>query len=192
MRRVLSLMLLTATAACAHARKETPPVAERPPAAVIPAAPAPMALAPTPVVAAPAACQADDQCTGDQLCVQSRCVAIDTNTAACNDVSTHFDFDRAIIHENDFPTLQREARCMTARPQTKVRIEGNCDERGTTAYNLVLGQRRAAADQKYLVNLGVPKGRISTVSYGKERPRCKEETESCWAQNRRDDLEKVQ
>ena len=115
-------------------------------------------------------------------------MAIDSTTTACDAISTHFDFDRSTVRSDDFSALQRAARCLKARPLTKVRIEGNCDDRGTTAYNLALGQRRAAASQKYLVDLGIPASRTSTVTYGKEKPRCTEDTESCWATNRRDDL----
>jgi peptidoglycan-associated lipoprotein len=68
---------------------------------------------------------------------------------------------------------------------TQVQIEGHCDSRGTSEYNLALGERRAAAVKDYLVSLGVPAERISTVSKGEEQPFCADETESCWQQNRR-------
>ena len=68
---------------------------------------------------------------------------------------------------------------------TKVMIEGHCDSRGTAEYNLALGERRAAAVRGYLVNLGVPADRVTTVSKGKEQPFCAEENEGCWSQNRR-------
>ncbi len=193
MRSTLAVLLLAATAAgCAHARKEAPPVAmsPSPPQAVAAAISTPPPAAPP--ASSPANCQADDQCATSELCLQARCVAIDSTTAACARTSTHFDFDRAVIKESDFPVLQREARCLEAQPAVHLRVEGNCDERGTTAYNLVLGQRRATADQRYLVNLGIPSSRISTVSYGKERPVCRSESEVCWAQNRRDDMVKAQ
>jgi peptidoglycan-associated lipoprotein len=64
-------------------------------------------------------------------------------------------------------------------------IEGHCDERGTEEYNLALGDRRANAAREYLASLGVPATRIASVSYGKERPFCAQETESCWQENRR-------
>ena len=64
-------------------------------------------------------------------------------------------------------------------------VEGHCDERGTTEYNLGLGQRRAAAVRQYYMTLGLDGGRIATISYGKEQPVCTEHTEDCWAKNRR-------
>jgi peptidoglycan-associated lipoprotein len=184
MRKIIPVLLLAA-AACATAKKETP-VAEAPPPAPVIQAAAPKA--PPPVIPAARACQGDADCTSSQLCLQSRCEAITSTTAACDAISTHFEFDSSTVRSDDFTALQRAARCLQARPATKVRIEGNCDARGTTAYNVALGQRRAAASQKYLIDLGVPANRTSTVSYGKEKPRCTEETEACWATNRRDDL----
>ena len=69
-----------------------------------------------------------------------------------------------------------------------VRIEGNCDERGTVTYNQALGQRRAVSAKKYLTDMGISGSRISLISYGKEKPVCTEHTEKCWQKNRRDDL----
>jgi peptidoglycan-associated lipoprotein len=65
-------------------------------------------------------------------------------------------------------------------------VEGNCDERGTKEYNLALGDKRASAAKQYLISLGISSSRISTISYGKEKPVCTESTEACWAKNRRD------
>ena len=72
------------------------------------------------------------------------------------------------------------------RKNVTVAVEGNCDERGTKEYNLALGDKRAAAAKQYLISLGIPSSRVSTVSYGKEKPVCTESTEGCWAKNRRD------
>src|SRR5438132_109489 len=74
---------------------------------------------------------------------------------------------------------------LKSNPNFKVTIEGHCDERGSTEYNLGLGDRRASAVKQYLVSLGVPADRLSTVSFGKEKPFCMESTEACWQQNRR-------
>ena len=71
------------------------------------------------------------------------------------------------------------------KPGTKILIEGHCDDRGTIEYNLALGERRAKATRDYLVTAGIDASRITTVSYGKERPVCTGQTEECWAQNRR-------
>ena len=84
--------------------------------------------------------------------------------------------------------MKANAAWLKANPKAKIRIEGNCDERGTIEYNQALGQRRAASAKKYLTDLGISGKRISLISYGKEKPVCKESTEDCWQQNRRADL----
>jgi peptidoglycan-associated lipoprotein len=103
--------------------------------------------------------------------------------AALQDV--HYDFDQADVRESDKPVLVAIAAFMKTYPQAKVFIDGNCDERGTVEYNLGLGERRAHAAMDYLVGLGVPAPRLSTTSYGKEKPVCTESVESCWGRNRR-------
>ncbi len=90
--------------------------------------------------------------------------------AALKDV--HFDFDKSAVREDDKPVLTAIADFMKTYPQANVFIDGNCDERGTVEYNLALGERRAAAARDYLVGLGVPAARLSTTSYGKEKPVC--------------------
>jgi peptidoglycan-associated lipoprotein len=97
----------------------------------------------------------------------------------------HFDFDKSDIREVDKATLQGIANFMKTYPAAKIKIEGHCDERGTIEYNLALGQRRAVAVKTYLVALGVEDGRLSTISYGKEKPLCTESNENCWFRNRR-------
>jgi peptidoglycan-associated lipoprotein len=96
-----------------------------------------------------------------------------------------FELDSSEIREQAKPTLQKNADWLKHWSSTKVMIEGHCDSRGTAEYNLALGERRAAAVRTYLVNLGVPSDRVTTVSKGKEQPFCQEEGESCWSQNRR-------
>jgi peptidoglycan-associated lipoprotein len=103
--------------------------------------------------------------------------------AALKDV--HFDFDKSDVRESDKPVLVAIAAFMKAYPQANVFIDGNCDERGTVEYNLALGEHRAHAAMNYLVGLGVPAARLSTTSYGKEKPVCTESVESCWVRNRR-------
>lgn len=98
----------------------------------------------------------------------------------------YFDFDQYFIREDAVSTLQANAQILNAKHQDSgVLIEGHCDERGTSEYNLVLGERRAQAVKNYLMDLGVSSSRIHIVSYGKERPSCTESEESCWQQNRR-------
>lgn len=100
----------------------------------------------------------------------------------------YFDFDRSFIRDDARTALRANADWLKANPQAKVRIEGNCDERGTVEYNQALGQRRAQSAKKYLTDLGISSRRISLISYGKEKPICTESTEDCWQQNRRDDF----
>ncbi|WP_225899586.1 peptidoglycan-associated lipoprotein Pal [Croceicoccus gelatinilyticus] len=97
----------------------------------------------------------------------------------------YFDTDRYNIDSADMATLQSQAQWLMQYPNVRVTIEGHADERGTRDYNLALGERRANSAKNYLVSLGIPSTRITTVSYGKERPVAMGSNESAWAQNRR-------
>jgi peptidoglycan-associated lipoprotein len=97
----------------------------------------------------------------------------------------YFDYDSAEIRADARQALQRTAEFLRNYPQTRVTIEGHCDERGSTEYNLALGDRRANAVKQYLVSLGVPAERLTSTSWGKEKPFCMESSEACWQQNRR-------
>jgi peptidoglycan-associated lipoprotein len=97
----------------------------------------------------------------------------------------YFDFNKADIRVDARTSLSKTADFLKNYPQIKVTIEGHCDERGSTEYNLALGDRRANATKQYLASLGISAERISTVSFGKEKPFCMESNESCWQQNRR-------
>ncbi|MBB4285493.1 peptidoglycan-associated lipoprotein Pal [Roseospira goensis] len=96
-----------------------------------------------------------------------------------------FAFDSYNLDSQAQQTLRRQAAWLQQYPQYSAVIEGHADERGTREYNLALGERRATAARNYLVSLGVPANRVSTVSYGKERPVCTQSNESCWSRNRR-------
>jgi len=109
--------------------------------------------------------------------------------AMLRDDVLHFDYDEASLSGDDQHRLQNIADILAKHPDLRVRISGNCDERGTEDYNLQLGQERAAAALKYLVNLGVEAGRIATVSYGKDRPVNPAHSSDAWAENRRDDIQ---
>lgn len=100
----------------------------------------------------------------------------------------YFDFDKAEIRTEDSQLLDASAKWLTDHPDAQLLIEGHADERGTPEYNLALGERRARAAREYLVNHGVPSDRISTVSYGEERPACLEKNEVCWTLNRRSEF----
>ena len=97
----------------------------------------------------------------------------------------YFDYDKADIRPDARTALSKTADFLKANTRFKVTIEGHCDERGSTEYNLGLGDRRANAVKQYLVSLGVSADRLSTVSFGKEKPFCRESNEACWQQNRR-------
>ena len=97
----------------------------------------------------------------------------------------YFDYDKADIRSDTREALSQTAEYLKANPSTRVTIEGHCDERGSTEYNLGLGDRRAAAVKEYLVSLGISADRMNTVSFGKEKPFCIEHNETCWQQNRR-------
>jgi peptidoglycan-associated lipoprotein len=103
--------------------------------------------------------------------------------AALKDIN--FDLDKSAIRNTDKPKLQAVADFLKAFPQAKLQIEGHCDERGTTEYNLALGEKRAHAAKSYLAGLGVAEDRLSTISYGKERPKVQGKDEESWLINRR-------
>jgi len=116
----------------------------------------------------------------------SRTSAEDTTaTPGANERAVYFPFDSDQIAADGRPALQAVAR---EAKGSRIHIEGNCDERGTTEYNIALGERRARAAAKYLEHLGVPSARIDYVSYGSERPKDSGHDDAAWAKNRRDDL----
>jgi len=98
----------------------------------------------------------------------------------------HFDFDQYSIRPEDRKILSSHAGYLLKNKNVKIVIEGNCDERGTTEYNLALGDKRAREAKKFLLNSGVNRTRIETISYGKERPLDPDHNEEAWAKNRRD------
>ena len=100
-----------------------------------------------------------------------------------------FDFNKADLRDDAKATLDAKIPILLANSNVTIRIAGHADERGSSEYNLALGQRRAAMAKRYLVERGVAEGRIETTSFGEERPVCTESNESCWAQNRRDEFE---
>jgi len=102
--------------------------------------------------------------------------------------AVYFDFDKYLIKAEGREAIKRNAEWLQNNADKKVVIEGNCDERGTNEYNMALGQRRADAAAKYLMDLGIGKDRVSTVSYGEEKPICKDANEACWSKNRRGDF----
>jgi peptidoglycan-associated lipoprotein len=97
----------------------------------------------------------------------------------------HFDFDKYDIRPGNAEILKENAALLKKYPDVKIQIEGHCDERGTVEYNLALGERRANSTKSYLTSLGISTNRLSTISYGKERPLDPGHNEEAWAKNRR-------
>lgn len=97
----------------------------------------------------------------------------------------HFDYDSFELTGEARETLRTNADWMKSSVQSKIEVEGHCDDRGTAEYNLALGAKRAKSARDYMVSLGISPDRLSTISYGEELPLCREETESCWQENRR-------
>ena len=97
----------------------------------------------------------------------------------------YFDLDKHDLSDTARSTLRTNAEWLKAHPNWKVVVEGHCDERGTTEYNLELGSRRSRAVRDYLISLGIPESRFRTVSYGEERPASPGHDEAAWAKNRR-------
>jgi peptidoglycan-associated lipoprotein len=110
-----------------------------------------------------------------------------TRISSLQDV--YFDYDKNDVGAEAQSVLAQNATALKAIfadfPNANIVIEGHCDERGSAEYNLGLGDRRASSVKEYLVQLGVPAEKLNTISYGKERPQCTEQNESCWQKNRR-------
>jgi peptidoglycan-associated lipoprotein len=100
----------------------------------------------------------------------------------------YFAFDKSNLDDKAQATLKKNAEFLKTYPNVYTTIEGHTDERGTAEYNLALGERRAESAKSFLVDMGIEAYRISTVSYGEERPVCTEKNEECWAKNRRDNF----
>lgn len=110
------------------------------------------------------------------------------NAAALNDLNIqniYFDYDKYTIRPDAREILKANTEIFTKNSGASIVVEGHCDDRGTTEYNMALGERRAQEAKQYLVNLGIKESRIETISYGEERPLDTRSTEEAWAQNRR-------
>jgi peptidoglycan-associated lipoprotein len=99
--------------------------------------------------------------------------------------SVYFDYDSAELSEAARASLQKTAEYLKKWSSTKANVEGHCDARGSSEYNLGLGERRASAVRNYMLSLGIPADRLMAVSKGEEQPQCTEESDSCWEKNRR-------
>ena len=117
--------------------------------------------------------------------------AIERAAQAISDGIIYFEFDKFNIQDQYREVLRQKAELMKAYPSIRVRIEGNCDARGTQEYNLALGERRARAAYEYMVMLGVNPNQLEIISYGKERPAVEGTGPAVWSKNRRDDFRVV-
>jgi peptidoglycan-associated lipoprotein len=117
---------------------------------------------------------------------------VSTTTFSDSVKTIYFDYDKADIRPEEMTKLQANASWLKANPGSRFTVEGHCDDRGSEEYNLALGDRRANAVKEYLVGQGVAANRIMTVSYGEERPVCRDETEDCFGKNRRAEFKENQ
>ncbi len=182
-RPVISFTLLLGAAllggACHHNVPQTLRTPATPPPTPAPAArSAARASAPTP----PAPARAPAPLSEDELFHQK---SLDQLNAERPLSDVFFDYDQNVLRDEARAALQRDAQWLSRWSQTRLVIEGHCDERGTAEYNLALGDRRADIVRDYLVALGIPASRLVTKSLGKEAPFCNGSGESCWSQNRR-------
>ena len=162
LRGVLPILALVASIGLAGCHKKVPQQAIAPP-------PAPRAEAPRPP-------------TEEELFARK---SLDELNREMPLSDAYFDLDKSDIRADAQSALQKDADWLKKWSSVGVTLEGHCDSRGSAEYNLGLGSRRATSVKNYLVNLGVPAGRLTVVSKGKEQPFCSESNESCWQQNRR-------
>jgi peptidoglycan-associated lipoprotein len=179
-----ALGLALSITGCARRPSVTQAAAPPPTAAVATApVPTPAAVAPAPTPA-PAAATPEPPAPAPAVAATARPAPQEfAPDAALADI--FFDFDKSVIRPDAAKVLRTSAEWLNARPGHAVLIEGHCDERGTDAYNLALGDRRAKATQEFLLAHGVAARRITVISYGEQRPQCTAQNEECWSRNRR-------
>ena len=164
---------------------------EEPIAAPAPAPqPAPVPKAPAPETAAPAPAPKEQPVPKEAPAVVKEEPAVTTPQVSLQDQleKIYFAFDSSELTPTSRDALKKNYDLLKKNGGVKIRVEGNCDERGSDEYNLALGERRAKSAMKYLVTLGIKADRITTLSYGKERPLDPGHDEAAWAKNRRDDF----
>ena len=172
----IALLIIVVMASCS---RQTPPPAPPPPAPPPPAATPPPPPPPPPP---PAPEEPPPPLTEDQIFEQKSLAQLNSEMPLGDAL---FDYDQATIRDDARPVLQANATYLRRWTTTRVSIEGHADSRGTSEYNLALGERRAAAVRDYLVSLDIAANRMLGVSRGEESPQCTQENETCWQRNRR-------
>lgn len=168
---------------CPKKKPATPPADLNVETTTVPAPP-PATPPPTQEVQQPAAPQVNDQKEDPLMSSDLQVVNSELQRRGFSP-DVYFDYDESNLSDDTRDKLSRNADLLKSNAQFSVTIEGHADSRGTSEYNLALGERRANAVRDYLASLGIAATRMRTISYGKERPVCTEEVESCWSQNRR-------
>ncbi len=184
----LILFLVSIIFLVSCAKESLPPAALSPsetsPAQVAPAAPSKEA-SPTKAVSQPPAFESE-ALEAKALPPEKRLALYGRSTPPLEAI--FFNFDSYEIRDDMKARLQKDARILLEHPNWKIQLQGNCDERGSSEYNLALGEKRALMVKRYLMNLGIEARRLTTVSFGEERPLAKGHNEKAWALNRRVDL----
>jgi peptidoglycan-associated lipoprotein len=173
----LIVTLIVTVSACS--KKVPPPAPAPPPPPAVPAAPP---APPPPPAPAPAPPSTPPALTEEEVFSRK---SVDQLNAEKPLTDAYFDYDKSDLREDGRASLQKDAQYLKKWSSIVVSVEGHCDSRGSSEYNLALGSRRGTAVKDYLVSLGVAANRITVVSKGKEQPFCGDETEACWQQNRR-------
>lgn len=130
----------------------------------------------------------DSAAMGKEEPLESKPIGISEGRTSEGMLPVYFDFDSSDIRSDQVSRIETNAEFLKGEGDKNIRIEGNCDPRGTSEYNMALGERRAQSAKKYLVNLGISESRLSTISFGEERLLMHGHDELSWAQNRRDDF----
>jgi peptidoglycan-associated lipoprotein len=178
-RRAVLALIVCAVAIAACGRRTQPVAAPTTPPPAVQEAPPPP---PPPVAEAPDAPSTPAALTEEEIFARK---TLDELNAEKPLADAFFDFDQWQVREDARTSLQTNAEWLRRWPSTRVTIEGHCDARGTSEYNLALGDRRANAVRSYLISLGIAPDRLLVVSKGEEAPFCAEDGEDCWQQNRR-------
>jgi peptidoglycan-associated lipoprotein len=130
----------------------------------------------------------DSAAMGKEESLESKPIGISEGRTSEGMLPIYFDFDSSDIRNDQVSRIEANGDFLKSQSAVTIRIEGNCDPRGTSEYNMALGERRALAAKKYLVNLGIDEARLNTISFGEERLLMHGHDELSWAQNRRDDF----